>query len=422
MTTARRDPPQTRRPELDAIRALVVVGLVFFHAALVFDTRNAYYVKNAQTTEATTVVAGLAVVWAMPMLFLIAGLGSWHSLRRRGPAGFAMERLLRLGVPLIFATVALLPVPQWLRLRADPAYQESYPRFLPRFFDVRLDLSEFPFIVQGEHFEPGHLWFVVMLLAYALLLAPLVRWLPREPGRRIRERLSAAMRTRGAILALPAVPVALITALAGMEEPFAGWSRWAYLLFFLYGFVLASDEQFRTAMRRDAILAVVSALILLAIGMPGFLIAGEAPGANPFTDMTALAIAVRALYGAAGWCCLVAILGLLDRRRTARNPESPLPSAAPGGNPGGPPPAPRAGLGRRLYGYLAAAVLPLYILHQPILVAIAYGVVRWDATMPVKYVTIVAASLALTVAAYELVVRRTRPTRFLFGMWRRSRS
>ena len=179
MTTARIEPSGAarpeRRPELDAIRTLVVVGLVFFHSALVFDTRDDYYVKNAETTDATTIAAGLGVVWAMPMLFLIAGLGSWHSLRRRGPAGFAVERLLRLGVPLVFATLTIIPVPQWLRLRADPDYHESYLRFLPRFFDVRLDLAEFPFVVQGEHFEVGHLWFVVLLLAFALLLAPLVR-------------------------------------------------------------------------------------------------------------------------------------------------------------------------------------------------------------------------------------------------------
>ncbi|WP_406312336.1 hypothetical protein OHA77_27465 [Streptosporangium sp. NBC_01639] len=90
MTTEPTGPPPTvRRPELDAIRTLVVVGLVFFHSALVFDTRDDYYVKNADTTEVTTILAGLGVVWAMPMLFLIAGLGSWYSLRRRGPAGSA---------------------------------------------------------------------------------------------------------------------------------------------------------------------------------------------------------------------------------------------------------------------------------------------------------------------------------------------
>ncbi|MER5326029.1 acyltransferase family protein [Streptosporangium roseum] len=404
MTAARIEPPgPERRPELDALRTLVVVGLVFFHSALVFDTRDDYYVKNAETTDVTMIIAGLGVVWAMPALFLIAGLGSWHSLRRRGSGGFAVERLLRLGVPLAFATLTIVPVPQWLRLRADPGYHESYLRFLPRFFDVRPDPADFPFVVRGEHFETGHLWFVVLLLAFSLLLAPLVRLLPRDRGRRIGDRLAAVAQRRGAVL-LPAVPLAAISALLGLEEAYAGWSRWAYLLFFLCGFVLAADERFREAMRRDAPPAAGLGLVLLLVGMPGFLVAGDAPGSDPFTDMTALAIGARTLYGAAGWCCVVAILGLLDRRR--RPATVVAPSAV----------QPPAGRGRRLYGYLAAAVLPIYILHQPILVAVAYGVVGWSAPIAVKYVVIVAVALALTVVAYDLLVRRTRVTRFLFGM------
>ncbi|WP_371781321.1 acyltransferase family protein [Streptosporangium subroseum] len=443
MATTRIEPSRAarpeRRPELDAIRTLVVIGLVFFHSALVFDTRDDFYVKNAQTTDVTTIIAGLCVVWAMPILFLIAGLGSWHSLRRRGPAGFAVERLLRLGVPLVFATLTIIPVPQWLRLRADPAYHESYLHFLPRFFDVHLDLTEFPFVIRGEYFESGHLWFVLLLLTFSLLLAPLVHWLSNGHGRRLRDRLASAVRRRGVIL-LPAVPVAVISALAGLEEGFAAWSRWAYLLFFLYGFMLAADERFRAAMRRDAMPAAVLGLVLFLIAMPGLLIAGDAPGADPFMDMTALAIGARTLYGATGWCWLVAILGLLDRHRPAPSVEqvSPDTPAAGQNSPGilsagrnspddpvverespdvpvaGP--IPPAGWGRRLYGYLAVAALPLYILHQPIVVAVAYGVVGWDAPMMVKYLVIVAASLTLTVAAYDLLVRRTRVTRFLFGM------
>ncbi|MGW3730708.1 acyltransferase family protein, partial [Streptomyces sp. NPDC000851] len=98
-----------RRAELDAVRMLVVIGLVFFHSALVFATDDDYYVKNAETTEAIVIIAGFGVVWAMPLLFLISGLGAWHSLRRRGAGGFAKERVLRLGVPLVFATLALNP-------------------------------------------------------------------------------------------------------------------------------------------------------------------------------------------------------------------------------------------------------------------------------------------------------------------------
>lgn len=70
-----------RRPALDTLRIVIVLGLVFFHAALVFDASDDFSVKNAETTGVTTIPAGLGVVWAMPLLFVVAGVGARHSLR-----------------------------------------------------------------------------------------------------------------------------------------------------------------------------------------------------------------------------------------------------------------------------------------------------------------------------------------------------
>ncbi|SNT26936.1 Peptidoglycan/LPS O-acetylase OafA/YrhL, contains acyltransferase and SGNH-hydrolase domains [Asanoa hainanensis] len=379
-----------RRPELDAIRTLVVVGLVFFHSALVFDENDDYYVKNADTTSITTVLAGLAVLWAMPALFLIAGFGSWHSMARRGPAGFARERLQRLGVPLLFAILTILPAPVWLRLKAaDPGYHESYLSFLPQFYTVHLDLADFPFVLGGDYFETGHLWFVVLLLTFSLLLAAARNWVPGGA----KESLAGAVDRRGVVL-LPALLMSAICAFVGMEEAFAGWSRWAYLLYFAGGFLLASDERFRLAMRRDAVPAAIIAVVVFVASGPVLLTAGD----DPFTELTGQAIAGRALFGLAGWCAVVAILGLLDRRNVERTPKEPS----------------------RAYLYLAVAALPIYVLHQPIVVAVAYGVVRWDAPIVVKYLALASAAFALTLVAYELLVRRTRLTRALFGMRLRS--
>ncbi|KOX03323.1 membrane protein [Streptomyces sp. NRRL B-1140] len=387
-----------RRPELDAIRMLVVIGLVFFHSALVFATEGDFYVRNSDTTEVVTVIAGFAVVWAMPLLFLISGLGAWHSLQRRGEGAFIAERLLRLGVPLLLATVLLNPLPQWLRQRSsDPGYEESYPAFLPHFFDVHVELDEFPFLIQGQYFETGHLWFVVLLLTFSLLLAPLPRRLPREPTRRALDRVAAAtLRRRGTLLS-PALLFAALCAFVGMEEDYAGWHRWSYLLFFAAGFLLAADTRLRTAMRREARAAACLGVLLFISAAPGFITADD-----PFTQATPLAVASRALFGAAGWCLVVAIPGLLDRpgRQPSPRPVTPADMTS----------------RQRVYGYLAAAVLPLYVLHQPIVVAVAYVVVRWSAPIPVEYAVVVVTSLALTLAAYELLVRRTRVTRFLFGM------
>lgn len=403
-------PTVSRRPELDAIRLAVVLGLVFFHAALVFDTRDDYYVKNAQTTEAVTYLAGLGVVWAMPALFLIAGLGSWHSTRRRGVRGFVAERLVRLGVPLVFATVTIIPVPQWLRLKAaDPSYHESYPEFLRRFFDVHLGWSDFPFLVRGELFETGHLWFVVLLLAFSLMLAPLAAWLPGDRLARIRDACAGAVSRRRVLLFLPAIPLAVVGAVLGMEEAFAGWSRWAYLLFFVYGLVLAADERFRAAMRRDAKLAAVIGVALFG----GAGLALGTAGGEPFTDMTVHAMVARVLFGLAGWCWLVAILGLLDRPARETTPAATTPRTT---TPPETSPAAKVPKRQQVYAYLGAAALPLYILHQPILVVVAFFVVRWQAPMLVGYLAIVAFSFAIMFVIYDVGVRRTRVTRFLFGM------
>ena len=260
-----------RRPELDAIRLTIVLGLIFFHGALVFDARDDFYVKNEQTIEATTLVAGVAVIWAMPMLFLIAGLGSWHSLQRRRPGEFMMARLWRLGLPLLLATLAIVPIPQWLRLRSDPGYQESYWQFLPQFFDVGFDPADFPFVVRGEHFETGHLWFVVLLLTFSLMLGAMAKCLPHGLARALLNRCASFVQRRRGTVLLPAVPLAAISAVLGMEEGLAGWNRWAYLLFFLCGFGLAADRRFRAAMRDDAVWAAVAGVVIFAAAAPAFM-------------------------------------------------------------------------------------------------------------------------------------------------------
>jgi len=399
VTTERDDPPRTepqRRGELDSLRILVVLGLVFFHAALVFDASDDFYVKNSETTGVITILIGLGVVWAMPLLFLVAGIGSWHSLRKRGPGRYAVERLLRLGVPLVFATLTIIPVPQWLRARSEQGYDGSYWQFLPRFFDVRFSLTDFPFVLRGEYFETGHLWFVVLLLTFALLLAAAVRRLPREWGRRAVDTLAAAAQRPGVIL-LAALPIAVVNALLGLEEGLAGWNRWAYLLLFGYGFLLAADERFGAALRRHARPAAVLGVLAFGAASPGFI----SDGSDPFTGTDALSVISRVFFSVSGWCCLVAILGLLDRRHSGKGHSG----------------KGRSGEARgRLYAYLGAAALPIYVLHQPIVVAVAYQVVPWDAPIIVEYAVIVVVSLVLIFAAYDLLVRRTRVTRFLFGM------
>ncbi len=62
------------------------------------------------------------------------------------------------------------------------------------------------------------------------------------------------------------------------------------------------------------------------------------------------------------------------------------------------------------------AALPFYVLHLPVIVEVGWFVLRRNAFIMVKYFALAAISFAGTLALDELVVRRYRITRLLFGM------
>jgi peptidoglycan/LPS O-acetylase OafA/YrhL len=81
------------------------------------------------------------------------------------------------------------------------------------------------------------------------------------------------------------------------------------------------------------------------------------------------------------------------------------------------------GAGRALLGapvrglrYAGEASFPFYVLHQTVIVAVAYVVVAWDLAVWQKFAIVCLAATALTLLLYEVAVRRTNPTRWLFGM------
>ena len=114
-----------------------------------------------------------------------------------------------------------------------------------------------------------------------------------------------------------------------------------------------------------------------------------------------------ALQGLAGWAWLAAIVGFaaaFTARRRQAGTARPRPASA------------RESWWQRAAGYANQAVLPFYVLHEPVIVAFAWIIVRWHAPVLIQYPVLVAASFTATFVIYELAVRRYRITRFLFGM------
>jgi glucan biosynthesis protein C len=66
--------------------------------------------------------------------------------------------------------------------------------------------------------------------------------------------------------------------------------------------------------------------------------------------------------------------------------------------------------------YLNQAVYPFYILHQTVIVILAYYIVQTNDTVIMKYIYTVAVTLFITMGIYHLLVKPYPVMRFLFGM------
>jgi hypothetical protein len=123
-----------------------------------------------------------------------------------------------------------------------------------------------------------------------------------------------------------------------------GWSVLIYPFFYVYGFVVVSDTGLEARIREGRRWSLALALLLSTVLTLLWLRGGEpAHAAAQFAPF-------EALYGLSAWCWLLALWGYVTRYLTTDT---------------------------SVLRYVNDAILPFYILHQTVLVAVSYYVVQW---------------------------------------------
>ncbi|MBN1401810.1 MAG: acyltransferase family protein [Anaerolineae bacterium] len=413
-------PSAGRRHELDVLSTLIVFGLMFFHTATIFSGQQ--LVVNRTQSRLVMILASLVAsfefVWVMPVMMFIAGIAICYSLRRRTTGEFVRERLLRLGLPFLTGLVIANPPQVYYYLKAQEGLQESFLRFYPRYWNIRFSLRSFPYFLEPagaeETFNVIHLWFLIFLLVYTLLLLPLLMYLRGRSGQRVVEEVGRFFSRRFAIF-LWAIPIALLEALVGAIWP-SGWSRWIWPFIIVYGYLSASDQRLTDALVRHRVAALIWGVVgflVFFMGM-GMLLGMQV---DPWTDRGLPAMALRFVKGVTCWFLAVGVVGMathLGQRLAGERQD-----AARGGQDD--PHAHRQRAERwsfweRVVAYGREAQLPYYVLHQTPIIIIGYYVVQWNIGVIPKFLLISLSSLALALLVYEFVIRRIPVVRFLFGM------
>ncbi len=367
----------TRYYDIDWLRVLGMAAVFCFHCARFFDF-DGWHIKNTLLSSDLTLFVQILVMWMMPLFFVLSGIASFYALRR-GSGAYLGGRVKRLLLPFLFGTFVLIPPQVWIERVSHGDFSGSLLEFWPHYFDGWYAFG-------GNFAWMGlHLWYLEMLLLWSLLTLPIFLLLQKLTNSGFMSRFAGRFKKPAAIFLL-AVPLVLMELLVnlqrdgfGMRE-FGGWSPLTYVIFFMIGYLLATDTAFPEAAEKHRIPALVAVIVLFFVGF----------WAGDSVANSAMAYQLESIFrGLHSWCWLVAILGFARRYLNIKN---------------------------AFLQYANEAVLPFYILHQTVIVSIAFFMVEWPAGIVVKYLLLWIASFIVIMGLYEGIVKRFAATRFLFGL------
>jgi peptidoglycan/LPS O-acetylase OafA/YrhL len=376
---------------LDWMRVLLILAVFLYHAASPFrpPALPDWHIMNAEGSVTVMAIMLLANPWVLPLFFLVAGAASLFALRRRSNRQYIKERVSRLLIPLIVGSILLTPIQAYLEALNKGTYQGSFLGYIPVMLARKSSVTLFSPSVFG--IWGYHLWFLGFLFAFSLLGLPLFRWFKRDAGQSFVSWLGRLVEKRGGLLVF-VIPLAvarvIVQPLVPLEEH--GWLDFVYFfLFFVYGYIIYSDDRFLSAVRRDRWLLFAAGVAGLVAYFAITAVYGDVviewfqAFVLPWTIILILTFTLMS------WGWALDVLYLAMKHLNSSN---------------------------KWLMYGNDTLMPFYLLHQPVVIVIAYFVVQWDAGVAVKLLVIVFSSFAATLGLIELLVRPFRPVRALFGM------
>jgi glucan biosynthesis protein C len=156
--------PGARLFFVDNLRILLIVLLILYHAAITYVAPGYWYYSETPSSEFAVLVlslfTGVTQPFFLAFFMMISGYFTPGSYDRKGPGSFFKDRLLRLGIPLVFYAIVIDPLIKYAVAVNVEGFGGSLWEFLTGYVGDYHGLSI------------GPLWFVETLLifsgAYAL--------------------------------------------------------------------------------------------------------------------------------------------------------------------------------------------------------------------------------------------------------------
>jgi len=167
---------------LDWVRVLAFALLIFYHTGMMFVSWE-WHVESGYDSGFLKLIMMLSSSWRLDILFIVSGVAISFMVLKMPLGNFARQRVIKLLLPLLFAIAVVIAPQAYYEALQKGVYEGGFWQFwLQEYFTFAWDkrmLAPFP--------TYNHMWYVLYLFAYTLLLLPLFAYINGVAGR---ERLA----------------------------------------------------------------------------------------------------------------------------------------------------------------------------------------------------------------------------------------
>jgi peptidoglycan/LPS O-acetylase OafA/YrhL len=375
----------SRRYDLDWVRIGAFMLLIFYHVGMYYVTWD-FHVKSDHASSTIEPLMMLTSPWRLSLLFLVSGVATAYLLAR-GSGNFMRSRSARLLVPLVFGMAVIVPPQSYLEVVEKVGYGGSFAQFYRLYITGYHGFCREDCLIMPTW---NHLWFVAYLWVYTLVLFILV-WLAPRIIPWLKEQAERRLAGLGVLLwpiaLLAAARIGLVARFPANHALVGDWYNHAsYFPVFLLGFALAGTRAPWEALQRFRWHSLGAAIL----GWSSLCTYFGIYAADTAVPPEALRWLMRGVFGAQQWLAIAAVLGFAHRHLMRDNAA------------------------RR---YLTAAIFPVYILHQTVIIVLAHALKPANMAPPVEGLLLIMTTAAACFLAYELI-RRIRILQPLFGVGR----
>lgn len=361
----------TRRYDLDWIRSLVVLSIIFYHVCDMFILNKGIIIfeKADHEIEFCRYMQMFLARWHMVILFIISGMSVFYALNKKAPYEFLKSRVSKLLMPMILGCIFLNPLTSYI-YGLSIGRKESFTEQIYLFFTSISDKLE----CMTTGFGPMHLWFMLYLFVFTCAIIPVHFLFSKFKQTEMYSRFVSFLTKpyRLLLICLPYPFIFWIFNILGERNPAA------YFYVFIIGYIMSTDERFQEAIDRDkkfyTVLSVISIVVFYYLEIH----------CNYDTVNQTFTIASYIVKLCKMTICF-AIMGIAHSYIPQKKSE--------------------------LLSRMSSISFPVYIVHMPIMTFIAYEIFKLNISCYLQFTLIIFLSYTIVIAVCVLYKKLLRCSR-----------